>query len=392
LIFLRYYLPGDKSGGPVRSIANIVDKLGNEFLFKIVTSDSDWTESSPYSSIIRDDWNQVGKAKVLYLSPRGRSFRSINKLVKETKYDVLYLNSFFDYSFTLKPLLARIFQSRSCRKPLIIAPRGEFSSGALEIKYLKKTIYLWVARTLGFASDAIWHASTSHEDRDIQMHYLSGGKFKYPSKIIIASDIASDIAKVNISRPNNSTSLKILYLSRITPKKNLHFALRVLHGLSAEIEFNIYGPHDNDNYWVKCRSLMKELPKNITVNYFGDVPHREVFNIFGAHDLFLFPTLGENYGHVVMESLSAGTPVLISNTTPWINLEKLNVGWDLPLSREGEFIKKIQYVSNLSSEDRALWRCKIASYAKTVIDDNGVTESNKYLFCFAAQLNANLSV
>jgi glycosyltransferase involved in cell wall biosynthesis len=43
----------------------------------------------------------------------------------------------------------------------------------------------------------------------------------------------------------------------------------------------------------------------------------DVPGTFAQYDLFAFPSRGENFGHVVLESLSVGTPVLVSDRTPW---------------------------------------------------------------------------
>lgn len=103
LALVRYYLPGDKSGGPVRSISNIVACFGDEFDFRIVTSDRDVGSEAPYAGVVVDAWNQVGKAQVYYLSPRNRSTRAFAGLLSDTPHDVLYLNSFFDAIFTQRP-------------------------------------------------------------------------------------------------------------------------------------------------------------------------------------------------------------------------------------------------------------------------------------------------
>ena len=65
------------------------------------------------------------------------NFRGILRLLNNTKYNAIYLNSFFDYSFSILPLFVSWFKTEP-RKPCIIAPRGEFSPGALTISYLKK--------------------------------------------------------------------------------------------------------------------------------------------------------------------------------------------------------------------------------------------------------------
>ena len=140
LILVRYYLPGSKSGGPGRSLANLINSLGDEFDFKVITSDRDWLDDSSYKEVEIDAWNQIGKAQVYYLSYKGRSLFALSKLLNQVTHDVMYLNSFFSYDFSVKPLLLR-FLRRIPERPVILAARGELSQGALAIKYFKKAAF-----------------------------------------------------------------------------------------------------------------------------------------------------------------------------------------------------------------------------------------------------------
>ena len=102
LIFLRYYLPGFKSGGPVRSISNLVTSLGDKYDFYIVTSNKDFLEKG--MSNLAPGWNLVGKAKVRYVIQKDLSISEIRRLVFEIKPDLLYVNSFFDAKFSILSL------------------------------------------------------------------------------------------------------------------------------------------------------------------------------------------------------------------------------------------------------------------------------------------------
>jgi glycosyltransferase involved in cell wall biosynthesis len=63
--------------------------------------------------------------------------------------------------------------------------------------------------------------------------------------------------------------------------------------------------------------------------------------VLSKHHLFFLPTCGENFGHVILEALLAGCPVLISDQTPWRNLQAKGVGWDLPLDSVTPFQQAI---------------------------------------------------
>ena len=69
LIFIDWYLPGYKAGGPVQSISNMVEHLKEEFDFSIITRNTDYCERTPYSNILSNQWNALSNGiKVFYFS------------------------------------------------------------------------------------------------------------------------------------------------------------------------------------------------------------------------------------------------------------------------------------------------------------------------------------
>ena len=80
LCFVGHYLPGYRSGGPIRSISNLVENLGDEFKIHIICSDRDLSDKEPYANINTNTWKTVGKAKVFYVSKKNQSFKGIQKL------------------------------------------------------------------------------------------------------------------------------------------------------------------------------------------------------------------------------------------------------------------------------------------------------------------------
>lgn len=377
LILVDYYLPGYKSGGPVRTIANMVDQLGDEFAFRIVTRDRDLGDAEPYQDIKIDAWNSVGKAQVLYCSPWSLSLAQLRRLIWGTPHDILYLNSFFSPVFTIRPLMLRRLGLLPDR-PVLLAPRGEFSPGALQLKRTKKMTFIGLARTVGLYRDLVWHASSDYEAADIRR--MMG---RAADQCMVALDMPHVPPATGAGADEiqiNNGPLRLIFLSRVSPKKNLHFALRVLARVKANIHFNIYGPVDADGYWEQCRELIDALPEHVRVTYHGAVDHGQVARVMGENHLFFLPTLGENYGHVVAEALSAGTPVLISDTTPWRNLAQAGVGWDLPLDFEDGFAQKIEEVAAMTPEAYAAFRNRAREYARTRLTDPSIIDANRKMF------------
>lgn len=377
LAFAHYYLPGYKAGGPVRSIGNLVAQLGDEFEFHVVTSDRDLGDAVPYSNVESDVWVQVGKARVMYLSSREQGFRGIGRLMRETPHAAVYLNSFFDPVFSGVPLLLRRF-GLAPRKPCLVAPRGEFSPGALALKSRKKQIYLRAVRTGGLVQDVAWQASSAYEAEEI-VHASRVA----PDHIHVAPNpAASELDQFGAfpsSHRDPGMPLRVLFLSRISPMKNLHFALRVIARIQEPVLFDIYGPVTDEAYWQRCRADIDALPGHVQVNYRGAVPPDQIRAIMSGHDLFFLPTLGENFGHVIAEALSAGTPVLIADTTPWRDLEAAGVGWDLRLDEEQSFLRSIEHCARLGAEEYETWRASIRRFAATRLNDPEVIKANRTL-------------
>ncbi len=396
LTFVRYYLPGYKAGGPIRTIANMVDHLGDQFDFKIITMDRDIGDAEPYSNITVDAWNRVGKAEVFYVKPGLLWLNRLVKLISTTPHDIIYLNSAFDPVFTLWLLLHYNMKLIPLRS-VLLAPRGEFSEGALALKRWKKTTFLAIAKTLGFYRNVIWQASSDYEKQDIIKAIGNDLKGIFivencTQPIIIAPDLPSIMNKADVKENFYTNRLQVVFLSRISPKKNLDFALRVLRHVTVPVEFNIYGPKEDQAYWRQCVALITALPDSIHVTYRGEVEHSQVAEIMTSHDLFFLPTRGENYGHVIAEALAAGTPVLIADTTAWRNLERAGVGWDLPLDAEQPYAERIDYCAGLDATAYQGWRHRVRDFANQRLADPQVIEANRNLFIEAISMRKSLTL
>lgn len=381
LALVRYYLPGYKSGGPVRSISNMVDRLGDYFDYRIVTSDRDCLDPIPYGGVALDAWNTVGKAKVYYLSQTACSPWTLARVCAQIPHDVLYLNSFFDPVFAQAPLLARRMGLLP-EKPAVIAPRGELNAGALAIKRWRKAPYKRFTSALGLYQNLTWHASSDHECADIRraVGTAAGDIVVAPNLPPVSrTDPQEDCEGRRVEDP-----LRIVFLSRIVPKKNLDYALRILSKISVPVRFDIYGPVGSEPYWNKCKALMADLPTNVSARYCGAVDHSQVSSVLRGYDLFFLPTRGENYGHVLMESLSAGTPLLIADTTPWRELARDGVGWELPLDLEQQFVDRIQIAAKVTNEEYKAWRKRVRTYAQVRLNQFEVIDANRRLFTKAA--------
>jgi glycosyltransferase involved in cell wall biosynthesis len=348
LALVDYYPPAYLAGGPTRSIPRLVERLSG-FSFVVVTRDRDLGASARLAGVTENRWTRTGKANCLYLS-RARSWPAgLWWAIRRISHDVVYLNSVFSIQFTFVPLLLRQLRLIP-RRGLIIAPRGELDSGALGIKRTRKRLYLWVMKRLRLLDEAIWHASTEAEALSVRRSIAQ------PRAVVI---VAPDVSIPSTSRPSRRAktpgTLELVFLSRVARKKNLMLAIDALHQVKGTVTFNIIGPLEDHRYWHSCLRAAASLPENIAVRYRGTIKPGDAAAALATQHLFILPTLGENYGHAIVESLLAGCPVLISDRTPWRDLEKRHAGWDLPLSEPQSFRDVIQRCVDMDERQLVPW-------------------------------------
>ena len=373
LIFIDWFLPGDKAGGPIRSCANLMDHLGNDFDFSVVTRDTDYTETKPYSGITSDDWNILPDGKrVYYISANQLNKETILKLLSEEKYDVVYLNGIWSQAFTACPM--KQLKKLKFKGKVIVAARGMLAPSALAIKATKKKLYLYLSKWRNDFSNVIFHASNLQEASDIRK--VIGDK----NQILIAGNLPRKISESTQHTSKSTDKLRIISIARIAPEKNTLYAIEVLSKVKVAVESDFYGPIYNEEYWKECKAATEKLPSNVKLNFMGPIPSENILNTLAKYDLFFLPTRGENFGHVILESLQAGTPVLISDQTPWNNLESLKVGWDLPLESQEQFVKTIEGMVNLQIEEFKKLSENAIRFSEDYATSEKLIEENKKLF------------
>jgi hypothetical protein len=82
-----------------------------------------------------------------YVSVDRFGFGEVADIVRSTPHDAIYLNSFFDPRFTQQVLVNHRL-GRLAGRPIVLAPRGEFSEGALQLKRFKKGVFIELAKWL----------------------------------------------------------------------------------------------------------------------------------------------------------------------------------------------------------------------------------------------------
>lgn len=376
ITFNGVYKPGYKAGGPIKSISNMAAILNENIQFLVVASDRDYSDNEPYQDIKVNDWNKVDFEQVYYHQNNHINIYKFYKVLKDTNFDSVYLNGYYS-NYTRKYLILDALKILP-KKPIILCPRGDFTEGNSNswLKFIKKMIYIKVLKLMRFNNNIVWHATSNEELNDIKKYIGDNNEINIIPNVAIES---SNIALISQAKKTEG-SIDLIFISRISKKKNLLGAIKLLKNLKGNIRLNIYGPIFDEEYWALCKQEIKKMPSNIHIEYRGSIDSKEVHNTFNKHHFFLFPTFGENYGHVVIESLLAGCPVILSDQTPWRKLERDGIGWDININNTEEFKKTLQECISMNQEEYNIICSKASEYGIKHVTENNL--SKKYLTMF----------
>jgi glycosyltransferase involved in cell wall biosynthesis len=371
LCFASYFLPGFRAGGPIRSLQRIINGLSGDFEFRVVTRDRDFAAREPYPGLAYDRWSETAGITVWYLRPPHWVPTVLRRAIADFHPDLLYFQSFLDPSLVAMPLMLRRLGAIPRSLPVLVAPRGEFAPSALALKRHQKSAWLVLVRVLGLYRDVAWQASNEMEAEHIQAHW---GR---DARVLIASDLPPLFgATMAPARHRKMTgALRVVFLSRISPMKNLVGTLRIMALSKIPMSLDIYGNKESPEYWGECERIMQGLPARITVTYHGNVPPEEVINVIASYDLFFLPTLGENFGHVILEALLAGCPVLISDRTPWRHLQEKRAGFDLNLDRPEAFVHALENFAAMDDAQFQQWSDGAACLGRQFCQDDSLRQA-----------------
>jgi len=349
LIMADWFEPGFKAGGPIRSTINFVDHLENDLDLFIFTTDRDLGDHIAYPGIQADCWLTIGQHKVFYSSPSFLGWKAISSIINEVKPDYIYLNSMFSTYFTIFPMVIRRIGRTESK--IILAPRGMLKDSALAHKANKKKIFISLFKLLGFSKTIKFHVTDETEELDVVRTFGDEVVF------FRAGNLPGQQKELTFTTDKVAGALKIVFIGRIHPIKNLDFLLRALQGINGKVKLTIIATLEDQDYWTACQKVASSLPEGINITLIENLPHEKIETVIKSNHILALPTKGENFGHAIFESLAAGRPVLISDQTPWRNLQQSNAGWDISLANESDFRMILQELVEMDQETLNIW-CK----------------------------------
>ena len=375
LLFIDWFYPGFKAGGPVTSNLNMMEALRNEIDFFVVTRHTDYGDTTPYSEVPPDRWVALKEGLfVYYISDRKLSGTALWRIAKRAACPIWYVNGIYSPFFSILPLL---FARMQGIHQVVVAARGMLSGHAFTVKGSKKRVFLFMGRLLELYKRLRFHATNAEEAQAVK------GAIGPKATVHVAPNLATPPSGTFTPKEKSAERLRLISLARVSPEKNCLYALEVLSKCNCgAIQLDWYGQLHDPAYVEACKQYAKELPDNIRIHFHGGVPPEKILLLLMDADFFLLPTRGENFGHAIIEALLSGTPVIISNTTPWRDLTSKGVGWDIQLQHPEQFVAAIEAAALMDQQEYAQMGLKARAFALEQLQNPEVLEATRRLFQF----------
>jgi glycosyltransferase involved in cell wall biosynthesis len=276
-------------------------------------------------------------------------------------YNVIHIHAWWNLVSVLGCLIALL------RKvPVIISPRGTLSNYSFHNRNnnIKSIMHSWLGKPL--LKKCCIH-TTSNNERDVLKAILPHNTvFNIPNFINLTQN------KFNGYQPTDH--LRLIFFSRIEEKKGLDILLDALKSITIPYKLTIAGD-GNREYVNQLKKMALDNGVAAQIDWIGFQTDNK-YQLLYEHDVMILPSYDENFGNVVIESLSVGTPVLISKAVGLADyVDQNHLGWLC----ETNSASVSAAINNLASQKAEINRIKEYAPGKIAADFNYVNLAKKYI-------------
>ena len=358
----------NEAAGPSYTVRRLAESLTERGIRSDVLSVGDSPSDSGAERVFSARFSQVPVVRRLLVSP------TLRTAVAEASKEGAVLHS---HGLWLMPNVYPGLIAKRQGSPLIVSPRGMLGPAALNFSRIKKKVFWSIAQGPALLSVSCFHATAPEEAEDIRAFGLRSPIAVIPNGI--------DVPPNTISRNHLllGEPRTLLHLGRIHPKKGIERLLQAwarLEPVHPDWNLRIVGP-DEGGHTNDLRYLSQQLRLS-RVTFDGPLFASEKQAAYQHADLFVLPTMHENFGMVVAEALAAGTPVVSSTGAPWRGLVENGCGWWVnndPASLTAaldEAMRRSPKELNAMGEKGRDWMCRDFSWARVARQMEEV-----YLWC-----------
>ena len=339
LIAIDWYRPAHKAGGPITSIENLVDLLGDEphLEFYVVCGVFDYGEQQSLD-VPQETWVTVGKAQVQYWHSKQLGWKQWMQIYQTLQPDIIHTQGLWSPKFSILPLLVA---QRYKKAKIVVSPRGMLTPQALKQKGAMKAGVSFVLKALSAYKNVVFHSTNDQETDEIKLFVNQANILQMPN---VPRNLGGAVKQTK--RQKQPNELHWLFVGRISPEKNPLLLLEALQLLEISTKGYFIGGCQSETYRQQFEEKIKSLPKQHEVEYLGEKSLQEITEFLGDADVSINTSISENFGHAMAEALSAGVPIIVGPNTPWQSLSEDKSGAVAPYSAQG-FADAMQAIAAL---------------------------------------------
>ncbi len=247
------------------------------------------------------------------------------------------------------PFLARAaLCAQSLQIPYCLSPRGALNEWSLSQKRTKKVVALAILWRRLIQKAAFLHALNAGERDQLAALNLNDSLIVAPNGVFSEEDTESSEISTLLGRfISKSVRRYVIFLSRLHHKKGLDILIPAFKKVSSRIKdvgLVIAGPDEGSEAYT--RKLVTELRLNELVHFPGPLFGRNKYAALSGACLFCLPSRDEGFSMAIIEAMSAGLPVLISDRCNFPEVEVTNSGSIVPLDMDALADQMIKMLSD----------------------------------------------
>ena len=254
--------------------------------------------------------------------------------------DIIHNNSLW-----MMPNVYSEWARKRTRCMSVVAPRGALAAWSLKKGWFKKKVFGWILQNAVLRNADMFHATSEKEYEEIRAL-----GYKQPVAVVpIGMDIPNKEASVYKINPTRTR--RIVFFGRIHKVKaidNLVRAWGKLYPFLPQWELVIAGPDCGAKEDLEAIIKANNIPR---VVFIGELNGQEKYDFLTDADIYVLPSHTENFGVTVAEALACGTPVIVSQGTPWKGVEAEKCGKWIPIGVD-PLVDALKELTSITDEER----------------------------------------
>ena len=260
---------------------------------------------------------------------------ALRRMLQQARHDkvklIIHIHAWWNLVSVLSCLVAKWYNV-----PVVLSPRGMLTSYTQHNRnsIAKKLIHNLIGKRL--LKYCHIHATGEQEKEDVLKIIKPKSITVIPNLVKLGYQAASSIYRVSSGTDQERDGIfKMIFLSRIEEKKGLELLFEALANVNFSWTLTIAGS-GTDEYLKSLKIKAERLKLNHLIQWTGQISNENKFNLLAEHDLCVLTSYNENFANIVIESLSAGTAVLLSDKVGLAGyVADKGFGWVTTLHIEG---------------------------------------------------------